>query len=176
MMQRNTILNAMAVAYVGLALAACSDEATSPSSRATQLPSADVHAAATLPEPFAIRAPLDPFFANQMPEMMFRSNITTELIIQRLVTAPSPGSWHTHTGPTFSIVDQGTVVLTRYSKHHGCVSTTFGPGDTYVEEAGEVHRASVPGPETAVEYKARFYTHVGAPLSTPADDPCGTAK
>jgi hypothetical protein len=175
-MQRNTILNAMAVAYLGLVLEACNDAATSPSSRATQLASAEVNATAPLPEPFAIRAPVDPFFANQMPELMFRSNITTELIIQRLVTPPGPGSWHTHTGPTFSIVDQGTVVITKYSKHDGCVSTTYGPGDTYVEEAGEVHRASVPGPATAVEYKARFYTHVGAPLSAPAADPCGTAK
>ena len=176
MMQRNTILNAMAVAHLGLVLGACNDASTSPSSSATRSPSAEVNAIAPLPEPFAIRAPLDPFFANQMPEMMFRSNITAELIIQRLVTAPSPGSWHTHTGPSFGIVDQGTVVITRYSKHEGCVSTTYGPGDTYVEEAGEVHRASVPGPASAVEYKARFYTQVGAPLSAPAADPCSTAK
>ena len=106
---------------------------------------------------------------------MFRSSITTELIIQRLVTPPSPGSWHTHTGPSFSIVDKGTVVITRYSKKYGCVSTTYEAGGTYVEEAGEVHRASVPGPATAVEYKTRFYTQPGAPLSAPAADPCGTA-
>jgi hypothetical protein len=175
MMQATTILKAMAVAAAGVFVAACTDEATSPAPRETQLTAAPIVSTAPLPEPFAIRAPLDPFFVNQMPEMMFRSSIGTELIIQRLVTAPSPGSWHTHTGPAFSIVDQGTVIIHRYSKKYGCVATTYTAGDTYIEEAGEIHRAEVPQPATAVEYKARFYTQVGAPLSTPADDPCGTA-
>ena len=171
-MEANTILKAMAAAGLGVVLAACNDAATSPPSRAAQATQGVSAAVAPLPEPFAIRAPLDPFFANQMPEMMFRSNIRTELIIQRLVTAPTPGSWHTHTGPSFSIVDKGTVVIHRYSKKYGCVSTIYTAGDTYIEEAGEVHRAEVPQPETAVEYKTRFYTHLGAPLSTLVADPC----
>ena len=171
----NTILKALAATAAGVFLAACNDEATSPTPRAMQPAAAEV-VVTSLPEPFAIRAALEPFFANQMPEMMFRSSITTELIIQRLVTAPTPGSWHTHTGPSFSIVDKGTVIIHRYTKKHGCVSTSYTEGDTYVEEAGEIHRAEVPPPSTAVEYKARFYTVVGAPLSAPADNPCGPAK
>ena len=170
-MQGNTIRKAMAVACVGVLLAACNDEATSPPPPTTQQPSSSVVANQVLPQAFLVRAPLDPFFINQMPEMMFRSNIATDLIIQRLVTAPTPGSWHTHSGPTFSIVDEGTVVITRYTKKHGCVSSTYHKGDTYSEEAGEVHRAAVLGSATAVEYKARFYTPVGGPLSSPAADP-----
>jgi hypothetical protein len=176
MMQSNRILKALTVASVGVFLGACSDEATSPAARAPQRASAEVVPGKPLPEAFIVRAPLDAFFINQMPEMMFRSSITTELIVQRLVAEPTPGSWHTHTGPSFSIVDEGTVVLTRYTKKHGCVSTTYTKGDTYFEEAGEVHRAEVKGPGSAVEYKVRFYTPVGGSLSSPADDPCTPTK
>jgi len=175
-MQGKAILTALTAASMGAVLAACSDEATSPAARVPKMASAEVVPGKPLPEPFIARAPLQEFFVNQMPEMMFRSSVGTELIVQRLVTAPTPGGWHTHTGPSFSIVDRGTVVIHRYSKKHGCVSTAYTEGDTYVEEAGEIHRAEVPPPATAVEYKVRFYTQPGAPLSAPADNPCGTAK
>jgi len=171
-MQGHTKRTALAVACLGIVLAACNDETTSPAPHtAVQPAAANAISTQALPEAFLVRAPLDPFFINQMPEMMFRSNITTDFMIQRLVTAPNPGSWHTHSGPTFSIVDEGTVVITRYTKKSGCVSSTYNKGDTYSEEAGEVHKAAVLGSSPAVEYKARFYTPVGGPLSSPAADP-----
>lgn len=170
-MQGNTIMKALAVAQVGVLLAACNDEATSPAQRATHPASAAVVSSQLLPEGFVTRARLDPFFINQAPELMMRSKVATDLIIQRLVAAPGPGAWHTHSGPTFSIVDQGQVTITTYSKKDGCVSTTYGPGQTYFEQAGEVHRATVVGTVAAVEYKARFYMPPGGPLSSPAADP-----
>ncbi len=171
-MQGNTILKALAVASAGF-LGACSDSdgATSPTTRTPQRTSAEVVPTEPPKTEILGRAPLGPFFLNQMPEMMFRSNGTTDFIIQRLVSPPSPGGWHTHSGPTFSFVERGTVVITRYSKKHGCVATTYTAGDTYFEEAGEVHVASVPEPATAVEYKVRFYLPGDGSLSTSVPAP-----
>lgn len=175
-MQRNIILGVLAVAGVGVLVTACADESTSPQPAAARSPSAAVAAAQVLPDPFVKRARLDPFFVNQAPELMMRTSVPTDLIIQRLVAAPGSGVWHTHSGPTFSIVDQGRVTITTYDRKNGCVSTTYGPGQTYVEVAGEVHRATVEGSESAVEYKARIYMPPGVPLSTPAADPgCATS-
>ncbi|HEX6049595.1 MAG TPA: hypothetical protein VFZ21_10005 [Gemmatimonadaceae bacterium] len=176
MMQGTTRLKALAVASVGAFLVACGDKLTSPAPHEAHTTNAEIVSTTIDPEPIDRRATLDPFFLNQMPELMFRSNIPLELIVQRLVVAPTPGGWHTHTGPSFSIVDAGTVILHRYSKKHGCVSTTYTKGDTYVEEAGEIHRAEVPEPATAVEYKVRFYTQPGAPLSESVDNPCGNGE
>jgi hypothetical protein len=128
-----------------------------------------------LPEPFTARGRIDPYFINQAPDLMLRSSVTADLAIQRLVTAPSVGGWHTHPGPSFAIVEQGRVMITRYSRKDGCTATVYGPneaaGKTYYEVAGEVHRATVLAPETAIEYKVRFNTPIGAPFATPADDP-----
>jgi hypothetical protein len=175
-MQGNTILKALAFACVGVILVACNDQVTSPEERAAQQASAEVVPAVLPSANFVIQAPLDPFFINQPGDLMMRSDARTDFAIQRLATDPGPpGGWHTHPGPTFGIVDQGRVMITRYTKKEGCVSTVYGPGEpagqTYVEVAGEVHRATVLGPVAAVEYKARFYIPLGGALGSPADDP-----
>ena len=175
-MQGNMILKALAVVCVGAFLTACKDEVTSPVLEGAQTSSAAVVATQSLPEPFTARASLDPFFINQPSEMMLRADERRDFAIQRLVTAPGAGSWHVHPGPSFAIVQQGEVMITRYSKKDGCVSTTYGPNDTYFEAAGEVHRATVVGLATAVEYKARFYTPVGAPFATTVPAPDCTAN
>jgi hypothetical protein len=168
-MRGNTILKTLAGAFVGVLLVACGDEATSPAPG--EKPLASSHIAPTLPAPFTVRAPLDAFFINQAPEMMIRSNARTDFVMQRLVTAPSVGGWHTHPGPSFGIVEQGQVMITRHNKKDGCVSTVYGPGDAYFEVADEVHRATVLGTVAAVEYKARFYTPLGGAFGKPAADP-----
>ena len=177
-MQGNTIRNVLAVAFVGALVAACNEDTTSPMPRAA-VPPAPVNAVATDPMlvPFNIRFPLDPFFINQAPDLMMRSSIRADFAIQRLVTSPNEGSigdggWHTHPGPLFSIVERGRVKLTRYDKKEGCVSAIYGPGDTYVEVADQVHRAVVLEPDVAVEYKARFLIPIGGNPSTPANNPC----
>lgn len=175
-MSRNAMLKSLSVVVAGVLLAACSEEATSPTAHAD----ADVAAAAqnrpahlvtadlavALPEPFTARALLDPYFINQAPDVMLRSRVAGDLAIQRLVTAPGEGLWHTHPGPSFAIVEQGQVIITRYSRRGGCIDTVYGPGDTYYEVADEVHRATVVGPGHAVEYKVRFNTPIGEPFGT----------
>lgn len=169
-MQGNLIPNALVLAGAGVLLAACDDGATSPA-RGVAPAAASVVGSQPLLAGFIVRARLEPFFINQMPELSMRSRVATDLIIQRLVANPGPGGWHTHSGPTFSIVDQGYVTITKHTKKDGCVSTTYGPGQSYFEEAGEVHRATVVGTQPAVEYKARFYMPPGGPLSTAAAAP-----
>lgn len=175
-MQGNTIVKVLALAFAGVFLAGCNDEVTSPEQRGTAQASPNVDASLLPPANFIIRAPLDAFFINQAPELMMRSDARTDFVIQRLVTDPGPpGGWHTHPGPAFGIVEQGQVMITRYTKKEGCVSTVYGPGEaagrTYYEVADEVHRATVLGAVPAVEYKARFYIPLGGTLGTPAADP-----
>ena len=172
-MQGKTIMKVLAFAHAGVFLLGCHDGVTAPDEREQQQLSADVVAP---PTAFTVKAPLDAFFINQAPNLMMRSDARTDFVIQRLVTAPSPpGGWHTHPGPSFAIVEQGQVMITRYNKKDGCVSTVYGPGlpagQTYYEQADEVHRATVLGSVDAVEYKARFYVPVGGSLSSPAADP-----
>lgn len=185
-MQCNTILKAVAAGCAAVLLAACSDQTTSPaavqnadvalaaSSHAAQLAAADLDA--PRPEAFTARASIDPYFINQMPDLMLRSSVTADLAIQRLVTdLGGGGGWHTHPGPSFAIVEQGSVMITRYSRKSGCTSTVYGPGEvagnTYYEVAGEVHKATVVGTDYAVEYKVRFNTPPGALFGNPAPDP-----
>ena len=178
-MHDNAIRRALAVACVGALLSACKDKVTSPAVReaqGAQDASAALVVSQVLPEPFTVRAPLDPFFINQPSELMMRANDRRDFAIQRLVTQPGAGAWHIHPGPSFAIVDQGEVMITRYSKKDGCVSTIYRPGDTYFEVAGEVHRATVVGTAIAVEYKARFYTPVGDPFSTTVPAPDCSSK
>jgi quercetin dioxygenase-like cupin family protein len=141
----------------------------------------DLHAsAAVIPDfpAFTERAPLDPFFINQPSEMMIRTDRRTDFVIQRVVSDPGAGRWHVHPGPSFGIVKQGTVMITRWSKKDGCVSTTYQTGQAYYEVADEVHRATVVGDVPAVEYKARFYAPVNGAFTTFIDDAaapdCGT--
>ena len=180
-MQARTVLKALSVTCAGALLASCADQPSSPSlevAHASPPPAAQLAVtdlADPLPAPFSVLAPFDPFVFNQAPDIMLRSHIQTDVVIQRLVTPPSVSMWHTHPGPVFAIVDQGRVMITRFSKKDGCTSTVYGPneaaGKTYREVEGEVHRATVLGTETAVEYKTRFVVPSGAPLADPAADP-----
>ena len=161
----------LSIVCVASLLSACNDGQKTPTAitRPSGIEGAGVASVVTLPEPFTARAPLDAFFINQPSEVMMRTEARRDFAIQRLVTSPSaPQFWHTHPGPSFAIVERGKIMITRYSRKNGCVSTVYGPGEvagaTYFEEANEVHRATVVGEETVVEYKARFYTPAGEPF------------
>ena len=185
-MSGKAIRRGVSLACAAALFAACGDQAVPPTAVHNVEPAkpARVGVPATaaaalneaLPEPFTVRAPIDPYFINQAPDLMLRSQVRADLAIQRLVTLPGDGAWHTHPGPSFAIVEKGRVKITRYSPKAGCTATMYGPGEpagrTYYEVAGEVHRASVLQPETAVEYKVRFNTPIGSTsFATPAADP-----
>ena len=178
-MRDYAIRKVLAVAGVGAGVlfVACNDNGTSPARHEVQ-PSAAVAVVEEELPAFVERAPLDPFFINQPSQMMIRSDARTDFVIQRVVGQPGDGRWHTHPGPSFGIVKTGEVRITRYSRKHGCVSTTYRAGQAYYEVANEVHRADVVSDVPAVEYKARFYAPVNGAFTTFIDDDdapdCGT--
>jgi hypothetical protein len=172
-MRTSPITTTITIACASLLLAAC-EEPTTSSARTVdaksaptthEIEQAGLTSSLVLGDPFRVNATFEPFFINQAPELMLRSSIPLELVIQRLVTAPGAGAWHTHRGPSFGKVEQGQVMITRYTKQGGCSSVVYGPGQTYYEVADEIHRATVVGPGDATEYKVRFNTPVGGPLS-----------
>jgi hypothetical protein len=178
-MMANPILKAMPIVCAAMLCAACSDHTTSPAGGAGLARTGALNASpdvvvglTTLPEPFTARASLAPYFINQNPDLMLRSQVTADMAIQRLVTqSGGGGGWHTHPGPSFAIVDAGAVMITRYDPKSGCTTVVYGPnepaGKTYYEVAGEVHKATVVSPEPAVEYKVRFNVPMGAPFGNP---------
>jgi quercetin dioxygenase-like cupin family protein len=172
-MDRHSITKRLAFLGAALLLAACSDKTVAPTGPDAALAashSATQHGAAdpvqTAPEPFTVRASLDPFKIHT-----FHSRVSSDLVIQRNVFAPGAGPWHTHPGPSFIIVTAGQIKLQRFSPKHGCSETpVYNVGDAYVETANEVHRAVVVSSEAAVLHVTRFLP-VGAAITTPAPDP-----
>jgi hypothetical protein len=160
----------MRVLVAGALVAACGDQTTAPVANLEDT-ALDPQLAVldTRPEGFSIRASIEPYFINQMPDFQIRSQVRADLAIQRLVTDPGIGKWHIHPGPSFAIVEKGRVMITRYSRKNGCTATVYGPGEpagnTYYEEAGELHHADVLGEDYAVEYKVRFNTPAGVPFA-----------
>jgi quercetin dioxygenase-like cupin family protein len=173
------------LAFVGAALllSACDERATSP----TTLVEADAAAATSLhdgvhlvsvdlvplqAEPFTFRAPLDPYRIHELPDFMIHSQARSDLVIQRAVLAPGDGPWHMHPGPSFIIVEQGQIKLTRFTGGAGCVDTpVFTTSQAFFEVANEVHRATVVGDESAVLHIVRFNIPIGAAITIPAADP-----
>lgn len=81
-----------------------------------------------------------------------------------LVTAITvdPGGtfgWHSHPGPVLVTVNKGT--LTVYRAHGSdCVKSSFGPGDAFVEQGGDVHLGRNEGTDP-VELNATFLAPTG---------------
>jgi quercetin dioxygenase-like cupin family protein len=127
---------------------------------------------AETPEPFTVRAPLEPFRIMDNPAFMMHARQTADVVIQRLVFQPGAGPWHTHPGPSFVYVAQGSIKLDRFDPKKGCYDTpAFGAGQAYFEVADEVHRAVVLSSEPAVLLVTRFNIPPGAPITVPAADP-----
>jgi quercetin dioxygenase-like cupin family protein len=172
----------LALVGTALLLAACNDQATSP----TGLPQRDAVVAAAshgahsvaadlVPlqtEPFTFRAPLDPYRIHDLPDFLIHSRARSDLVVQRAVLAPGNGPWHLHPGPSFIIVQQGEIKLTRVTGTSECEDTpVFGAGQAFFEVANEVHRATVVSAEAAVLHIVRFNIPVGGAITILAEDP-----
>jgi hypothetical protein len=126
-------------------------------------------------EPFTFRAPIDPFtLQQQLPDFMIHSHARTDIVFQRiLLSSTSPfGMWHTHPGPSFVYVIEGSVKVERFTKQDGCTEgPVTGPGQAYFEVAEQVHRAIVVSAQPAVLLVTRFNIPVGTAFTVPAADP-----
>ena len=161
--RRGTLAIGLA-ACVGAGAAACDQPGD------TLAPAADL--AVQSLEPFTVRAPLEGFHINRPPDFVIESRVPKYIVIQRSVFAPGPGGWHTHPGPTFVVVTQGLIKLTRYTGNRGCEDTAVhGPGQAYFETGSDVHRATVLSAESAVLLLFRLNIPVGGAISVPASDP-----
>ena len=177
-MRINAMTSVLTVASVSLLFAGFDGLATSPAEVPAAGASTGSHLRPRSPievtvplsaENFQVRATLEPYFIDQAPDFMIRSRTRADMVIQRIASQPSPPDfqgWHTHPGPSFGIVDQGRVEITRVTSD-GCVTSVYAKGQAYYEVANEVHRAKVVGPDSAIEYKVRFNTPVGMPFTTP---------
>ena len=122
--------------------------------------------------PFTVRATLDPFKIQQLPDFMMQSNGIKDIVMQQAVFTPGAGPWHTHPGPSFIYVLQGQIKLERHIDGNICRETqVFVPGQAYFEVGNQVHRAVVVSSDDAVLLVTRFNVPVGAPFTIPAADP-----
>jgi quercetin dioxygenase-like cupin family protein len=132
--------------------------------------SAAVTAVATAP--FTVRAQLEPYRIQQLPNFQIHSKATSDIVMQQSVFNPGPGPWHTHPGPSFVYVVEGEIKLERHSRQDGCTETpVYGAGQAYFEVADEVHRAVVMSATPAVVLVTRFNIPVGGPVTIPAAAP-----
>jgi quercetin dioxygenase-like cupin family protein len=132
--------------------------------------SASVTAVTTAP--FTVRAPLDPYRIQQLPDFQIHSRARSDIVIQQSVFNPGAGPWHTHPGPSFVYVIEGEIKLERHNKQDGCTETpVHGAGQAYYETADEVHRAVVVSATPAVLLVTRFNIPVGGAITIPAADP-----
>lgn len=150
-------------------LTACSEDApVAPDANHHQMTAA---VAAAAPEPFAVRATLDPYRIQDLPDFMIHSKARSDFIVQQSMFTGT-GAWHTHPGLSYAYVLQGQIKLQKFTKKDGCFETpVFGPGDVYIKPPNELHRAIVVSQEPEWELIVRLDFPVGGEIATPADDP-----
>lgn len=87
---------------------------------------------------------------------------------QELVLTPGGHTgWHSHPGPVFVTVKQGTF------RYEDCTSfTDYGPGDTFIDRGGDhVHIGRNVGAGN-VELSVTYLVPAGGPLRVDVHDPC----
>jgi len=87
---------------------------------------------------FTARATLERYHFDSNDFKIFQKD-REDIVMRELTIAPGGnGGWHSHPGPSYVIVTQGTVSL-----YHGddptCTAQRFGPGEGFVEGPGDVH-------------------------------------
>lgn len=118
------------------------------------------------------RAALDPFHI-QTPDFKIHSKKPTDVVMRKTEIAVGGHSgWHTHPGPTFVIVTQGRLELTRAED---CTPHVFGPGEEkegFVEIGNDVHIARNAGKVPVVAYVTQLNVPVeGAFTDSTVDFP-----
>ena len=155
-MRYRAIPNILSAICAGALVAACSDRSAPPAGPENEATATPPAFAVELPAPFTARGRIDPYFINQAPDLMLRSSVTSDLAIQRLVTDPSVGGWHTHPGPSLITVTVGEI--TAYDGHDPlCSSRVYRAGETFVDGGGDhVHllrnETSAPAETVAVQF------------------------
>ena len=76
----------------------------------------------------------------------------TDVVMAQITVQPGGSAgWHSHPGGAIIVVKQGTPTLYRAIGSQ-CQSTTYGPGDAFIERPGEVDDVLNAGPAAYVLY------------------------
>ena len=87
---------------------------------------------------FTYRAPVDSYHSDSNDFKIFQKD-REDVVMRQLTVAPGGISgWHSHPGPSFVIVTQGTLNLYE-ANDPTCTAQTFGAGEGFVEAPGDVH-------------------------------------
>lgn len=88
--------------------------------------------------PFTYRATLPAFHSDTDDYKLFQKN-SQDVVMRELTIAPGGSSgWHSHPGPTYVLVVQGTDSLYE-ANDPSCTATNYGAGEGFVEPPGDVH-------------------------------------
>ena len=99
--------------------------------------------------PFTYRATVDPYHFQSNDFKVDQKN-PQDVVVRQLTIAPGGNSgWHSHPGPVYVLVTQGT--LTNYNAEDPtCTGTTISAGQGFVEPPRNVHIVRNEGTTTAV--------------------------
>jgi quercetin dioxygenase-like cupin family protein len=108
---------------------------------------------ATAPSGFAAnwtyRATIPPLHSDSSDYKLFQKN-SEDVVMRQLTIVPGGSSgWHFHPGPTYVIVVTGTASLYE-ANDPTCTAHIYGPGQGFVEEAGDTHIARNEGTTNVV--------------------------
>jgi quercetin dioxygenase-like cupin family protein len=96
-------------------------------------------------------------------DVELKSHDNTDVAVANIgIAAGGSSGWHSHPGPVLVVVKSGTI--TRYSADNpGCAADVHGPGTSFTEQGGHVHKATNQGAEAVVAV-ATFLAPPGAAL------------
>lgn len=84
------------------------------------------------------RGTIPPLHSDSNDYKVFQVN-SEDVVMRQLTVVPGGTSgWHSHPGPTYVLVVQGTDSLYE-ADDPTCTATNYGPGSGFVELAGDVH-------------------------------------
>jgi quercetin dioxygenase-like cupin family protein len=96
-------------------------------------------------------------------DVELKSHDNTDVAVANIgIAAGGSSGWHSHPGPVFVVVKSGTI--THYGADNpGCAADVHGPGTSFTEQGGHVHKATNQGAEAVVAV-ATFLAPPGAAL------------
>ena len=88
--------------------------------------------------PFTYRATLPAFHTDSSDYKLFQKD-PQDVVMRQLTIAPGGNSgWHSHPGPVFVLITQGSVV-NYHADDPTCTGQIIGAGQGYLETPGDVH-------------------------------------
>jgi quercetin dioxygenase-like cupin family protein len=105
----------------------------------------------------------------------FRLQVGTDVVMVQITVNPGGSSgWHSHPGGAIIIVQQGTPTVYHAVRRH-CETTTYSPGQAFIERPGEVDDVLNNGTVPYVLYVTFPNVPPGGSSRTDASDP-GTCR